>query len=109
MPPLYAPLSLVADRARFNFFWPITSLFAILRVDLWILGRHTYSNGYMAILHVMCDMSPFVVAIPVPDESSATLAPCFMQHGLMKFCLCHLVALDDGTPSKDLSLSCAKL
>ena len=49
----------------------------------------------------MYDMSQFVVVVPVPDESSAILASYFMQHVLMKFGLCHLVVLDDGTPFKE--------
>ena len=46
----------------------------------------------------MCDIIQFVVVVPVLDESSATLASHFMQYVLMKFGLCHLVTLDDGTP-----------
>ena len=49
----------------------------------------------------MCDIIQFVVVVPVLDESSATLASHFMQHVLMKFGLCHLVMLDDGTLLKE--------
>ena len=45
-------------------------------------------------------MRQFIVFVPVPDESSVILASCFMQYVLMKFDLCHLVSLDDGTPFK---------
>ena len=48
----------------------------------------------------MYDMSQFVVVVPVPDESSVTLASYFMQYVLMKFGLCHLFVLDDGIPFK---------
>ena len=54
----------------------------------------------MALMNAMCDMCQFVVVVPVPDESSATLAEYFMQHVLMKFGLCYLVVLDDGSPFK---------
>ena len=56
--------------------------------------------GYIALMNTMCDMIPFVVVVHVPDETSATLASHFMQHVLMKFGMCHLVVLDDGTPFK---------
>ena len=55
----------------------------------------------MGLINSMYDMSQFVVVVPVPDESSAILASSFMQHVLMKFGLCHLVVLDDGTPFKE--------
>ena len=48
----------------------------------------------------MCDMTQFVVVVPVPDETSATLASHFMQNVLLKFGMCHLVVIDDGTPYK---------
>ena len=48
----------------------------------------------------MCDMSQFVVVVPVTNESSATLAENFFQHVRMKFGFCHLVVIDDGTPFK---------
>ena len=45
----------------------------------------------------MYDMSQFVVVIPILDEPSATLVSYSMEHVSMKFGLCHLVILDDGT------------
>ena len=82
------------------FSWPVSYPFAILHVDLWMPGHHTDPNGYMALMNTMCDMSQFVVVVPVPDESSATLASFFMQYVIMKFGICHLVVLDDGSPFK---------
>jgi len=82
------------------FSWPVSSPFAILHIDLWIPGHHTDPNGYIALMNTMCDMSQFVVVVPVPNESSATLASFFMQHVLMKFGLCQLVVLDDGISFK---------
>ena len=64
-------------------------------------GHHTDPNGYMVLMNTMCDMSQCVVVISVPNESSATLASFFMHHVLMKFGLCHLVVLDDGSPFKE--------
>ena len=63
-------------------------------------GHHTDSNDYIALMNVMYDMSQLVVVVPVSDESSATLASYFIQHVLLKFGLCHLVVLDDGTAIK---------
>ena len=56
----------------------VSSPFDFLHVDLLIPSRHTYSNGYMALMNVMCDISQFVVVTLVPDESYATQASNFM-------------------------------
>ena len=82
------------------FSWPVSSPFAIIHVDLWMPGKYTDTNGNMALMNTMCDMSYFVVVVLVTNESSATLAENFFQHVLMKFGLCHLVIIDDGTPFK---------
>ena len=79
--------------------WLASSSFAILYLHLWMIGHHTDSNGYMALMKITCDMNQFLVVIPVPDESSATLASYSVQHFLLKFDLCNLVVLDDGTRS----------
>ena len=63
-------------------------------------GHFTDSNGNVALMNTMCDMYQFVVVVPVPDETSATLADYFVQHVLMKFGMCYLIVLDDGTPFK---------
>ena len=60
------------------FSWPVSSPFAILHVDLWMLGNHTDSNGNMALMNATCNMSHFVVVVPILAESSATLASNFM-------------------------------
>ena len=60
----------------------------------------TGQNGYIALMNTMCDMTKFVVVVPVPDETSATLASHFMQHVLLKFGMCHLVVIDYGSPFK---------
>ena len=63
-------------------------------------GHYTDSNGCMALTNVMCDMCQFVVVVPVPDETSATLAFYFMQHVLLKCGVCHLAVLNDDSPFK---------
>ena len=82
------------------FSWSVSSPFVILHVDLWMPGHHTDEYGNMALINSMCDMIQFVVVVPVSNESSATLASYFMQYVLIKFGLCHLVVLDDGTSFK---------
>ena len=54
----------------------------------------------MVLMNAMCDMSQFVVVEPVTNESSATLTENDFQHVLMKFGLCHLVVIDNGTQFK---------
>ena len=51
----------------------------------------------MVLMNGMCDLSQFVVVVLVTNESSATLTEYFFEHVLMKFGLCHLVVIDDGT------------
>ena len=52
------------------------------------------------LMNAMCNMSQFVVVVPIPDESLATLVDHFFQNVLMKFILCHLIVLDDGNSFK---------
>ena len=82
------------------FSWPVSSPFAIIHVDLWMPGKYTDSNSNMALMNAMCDMSQFVVVVSLTNESSATLAENFFQHVLIKFDVCHLVVIDDGTQFK---------
>ena len=56
------------------FSWYIRSPFDIVYVDLWIPGKCTDSKGNMALMNDMCDISQFVVVVPVTNEYSATLA-----------------------------------
>ena len=91
------------------FSWPISSPFAILHVDAWSPEHMTDHNTYIALTNIMCDMTQFVVVVPVPDKYSATLASHFMQHVLLKFGMCHLVVINDGTPLRELLFLCAKL
>ena len=73
-------------------------------------GKYTDSNGNMALMNDMCDMSQLVVVVPITTESSATLAENYFQHVLMKFGLCHLVVIDDDTPFKgDFVAMCTAL
>ena len=62
----------------------------------------------MALINAICDMSRFVVVVPLRDESSATLADNFMQQVLMKFGLSCLVFLNDGSPFKGAFIAMCK-
>ena len=57
--------------------WPVSSLFAIIHVFRWMSDKYTNSNGNMALMNAMCDMSQFVVGVPVTNESSATFTENF--------------------------------
>ena len=82
------------------FSWPISSPFSILHADLWFPGDFTDYTGSHYLLNVMCDLTQFVVVVPVPGCTSAIIAKHFVQDVLFKFGLCYLVVIDDGTPFK---------
>ena len=84
------------------FSWPVSSYFSVIHVDLWMPDKYTNSKGNMILMNAMCDISQFVVVVvvPVTNEYSATLAKNLFQYVLIKFGLCHLVVIDEGTPFK---------
>ena len=82
------------------FSWPVSSLFTITHAGLWMPGHFKDRNGNVALMNVICDMTKFVIVVPVSDEVASTLAEHFMYHVLIKFGICHLVILDDGSPFK---------
>ena len=82
------------------FSWPVRSSFVILHIHLWIPGHPKDSNDYIALMNAMCDMNQFVVVVHVHDDSSSLLAKTFMHYVLIKFGICHLVAMDDENPFK---------
>ena len=84
------------------FSWPISSPFAIIHVDLWSPGYMTDHNDCIALMNTMCDMIQIVVVVPVPDETSTTLGGHSIQNVLMKFGICHLVVIDDGSPLREM-------
>ena len=59
-------------------------------------------------MNVMCNITQFVVVVPVPDENSVTLVKYFMQYVLLKFGICHPLILDDGSPFKDVFTAMCK-
>ena len=55
------------------FSWPVRSHFSIIYVNLSMPGHYSDPNDYIALMNDMYDMSQFVVVVPVPDKSTATL------------------------------------
>ena len=58
------------------------------------------SNGNIALMNVMCDVTQFVVVVLVPNTEH------FIQYVLLKFGICHLVILDDGSSFKGVFRKC---
>ena len=56
----------------------MNSLFAIIHVELWIPSNYTDNNGYMDLMNIICDMSQFVIIVPVSDNFSPVFASHFM-------------------------------
>jgi len=71
-----------------------------LHADLWYPGDFTDYTESHYLLNVMCDLTQFVVVVPVPGCTSAIIAKHFVQDVLFKFDICYLVVIDDGTPFK---------
>ena len=65
-----------------------------------IIMKYFIRPRCMVFINFMCDNSQFVVVFPVTDEFSIILASYFIQHVLMKFGMCHLTVIDNGTPFK---------
>ena len=82
------------------FSWPISLSVAIIHVDLWMSGKCTDSKSNIVLIHNIFDMSQFVVVVPVNNKYFTTLAENIFQYVLMKFGVCHLVVIDNGTPFK---------
>ena len=77
--------------------WPITTPFAILSVDIWKPGTVTNFRGYNGLLNAMCDMTQFVVSVPIERTDSSYIARMFMECVLLKFGICAMVVVDEGS------------
>ena len=69
-------------------------------LTLWCPGDFIDYTGSHYLLNTMCDLTQFVVVVPVPGTPSALIAKNFMKDVLLKFGRCLLVVIDDGTPFK---------
>jgi len=77
--------------------WPITTPFAIISVDFWKPGTTTNPRGFNGLLNAMCDMTQFIVSVPIKRSDSAYIARMFMESVLLKFGICAMVVVDDGS------------
>ena len=51
------------------FSWSLSILFAILHVEVWMPDKYIDIKSNMALINAICDISQFVVVVPVPDAS----------------------------------------
>jgi len=77
--------------------WPVTTPFSILSVDIWKPGATSNPRGYNGLLNTMCDMSQFVVSVPICGAESSYVARIFMESVLLKFGICAMVVVDEGS------------
>ena len=64
---------------------------------MWCPGDFTDYTGSRYLLNCMCDLTQFVVVVPVPGITASIIEKYFMQEVLLKFGIFHLVVMDDGT------------
>ena len=75
---LSANFSLTMSMSRTHVLVAYEFIFAIIHIDLWMPGKYTDSKGNMELMNAMCDISQFVVIVPVTNESSTTITEnCF--------------------------------
>ena len=77
--------------------WPLSTPFSVISVDLWSPGKIESTMGYKHLLNSMCDMCQFVVSVPVKQTTAEYLARLFMENMLLKFGLCVVIVVDDGS------------
>ena len=78
--------------------WPLLTPFAVISMDLWSPGDITSPTGVKHILNCMCDTTTFVVRVAIKHANSSELAQAFMENVFLKFGLCLVVVVDNGTP-----------
>ena len=82
----------------------------MLHVDLWCSGDFTDYTGSHYLLKIMCDLTQFLVVVPVPRCTSTIIAKHFVQDALFKFGLCYFLVIDDETPFKaEFTAACDSL
>ena len=72
--------------------------FSVISMDLWSPGDIESLMGVTKVLNCMCDMTTCVVSVVIKHANLSELAQVFMEHILLKFGLCLVVVVDDGTP-----------
>jgi hypothetical protein len=56
------------------FSWPVTAPMFVLHCDLWSPGSTVSSSGHNHLLSAMCDLTQFVVSVPVRTTHAHNLA-----------------------------------
>ena len=82
--------------------WPLSTPFSVVSVDIWSPGRAETALGFKHLLNAMCDMCQFVISIPIKNMSASYLARLFMEQVLLKFGICAVVVIDDGSTFRGL-------
>ena len=65
------------------FSWPVSSPFVIFHADLWITDHFINTNGNIALMNIMYDITQFVIIVPVPDKIEVNFVGYFIQHVLL--------------------------
>ena len=79
------------------FSWPVTAPMFVLHCDLWSPGTTVATSGATHLLSAMCDLTQFVVSVPVSDIHAHELARLLFQDILLKVGMCGLIVVDAGS------------
>jgi hypothetical protein len=79
------------------FSWPVTAPMFVLHCDLWSPGATVADSGASHLLSAMCDLTQFVVSVPVTDTHAHELARLLFQEVLLKVGMCGLIVVDAGS------------
>jgi hypothetical protein len=79
------------------FSWPVTAPMFVLHCDLWSPGAALSESGATHLLSAMCDLTQFVVSVPVSDTHAHELARLLFQEILLKVGMCGLIVVDAGS------------
>jgi hypothetical protein len=79
------------------FSWPVTAPMFVLHCDLWSPGTIVADSGDTHLLSAMCDLTQFVISVPVSATHSHELARTLFQDILLKVGMCGLIVVDAGS------------
>jgi hypothetical protein len=79
------------------FSWPVTAPMFALHCDLWSPGSAIADSGAAHLLSAMCDLTQFVVSVPVHDIHAHELTRLLFQEVLLKVGMCGLIVVDAGS------------
>lgn len=85
-----------------------TKAFDVLSIDT--IGPFTYTTkGNRYAVTLQCDLSKFLILIPVPDKSAATIAKAITEHCILLFGPVSSIKTDQGTEYKSVFDEVCKL